>query len=76
MIGVVTTMSRKTQRVIVQLTRIDSPTEFWIKIPTNDHSLVPSTCSNADLNKQKTHYDYLRWIKGVLFSEDKIQFKF
>lgn len=58
------TMSVKTQKINVILTRIFSPTEFWIKIPTVDHS-DESLCGSIDYDKQKTYRDYLHWIKGI-----------
>lgn len=57
-------MSQKTQKVNVILTRIISPTEFWITIPTDEHSNEVCPYNNADFNKQKTYREYLQWIKG------------
>lgn len=59
-------MSKKTQRINIILTRTVSPTEFWVKTPTDDHSHEPSSYSNTNFNKQKTYHDYLRWKKGIV----------
>lgn len=61
------TMSQKTQKFNVILTRIVSPTEFWITVPTDDSDeLCPY--NNTDFSKQKTYREYLQWIKGMQIS--------
>lgn len=58
------------ERINVTLTRIVSPTEFWIKIKTGDGR--HESYSDIDFDQQKTHRDYLRWIKGTecIFKEE------
>lgn len=59
------TMSEELQRVDVILTRIISPTEFWITIPTDDRNNEPCPYNTTDFSKQKTYRKYLKWIKGT-----------
>lgn len=60
------TMSEKTERINVIVTRVISPVEFWIKIPTGDYKNESSPLSNTNIENQKTYSDYLRWIKGII----------
>lgn len=57
--------SIESEKINVILTRIVSPTEFWIKIQSNDDSHESCPHSDADIDKQRTHRDYLQRIKGT-----------
>lgn len=56
-------MVQRSKRVNVILTRIISPTEFWITIPTDDRN-EQCPYNNTDFDQQKTYREYLQWIKG------------
>lgn len=69
------TMSGKIPKINVNLTRIFSPNEFWIKLPIGDSSDDPfSYNSNNHGQRQQTNREYLHWNKSVTF--DFIQYHF
>lgn len=50
----------KTERISVNITRIDSPTKFWLKLEAGDYR---SECVYFDTDERNNN-DNLTWIKG------------
>lgn len=61
----------KTERINVNITRIVSPTKFWLKFQIGNYCNQPNSHSGAGGQKANEHC--LNWIKGILYC---MHFKF
>lgn len=55
----------KTERINVNITRIVSPTEFWLRLQTDKCNNEPYPFVAGTADEQEAHGDNLRWIKGI-----------
>ena len=56
----------KTERINVNITRIISPTKFWLKIQTDDYNNEFNRHVYSRADEQNTNeYGNLSWIKGI-----------
>lgn len=59
-------MMSKTERINVKITRIDSPSKFWLKLETHDYNSERNAHVHNDAVEKDAYErnDNLTWVKG------------